>query len=196
MHAVQSFFVEGQTVLHSLLSKTMNFVDLITNPGLHTINSKILNTLSYRDLKNCRQVSKKIAHYIKNYCEKWRLLEEIQAKKYVKKEEGEWTEDLDIWVPIVFPLERTIIQLFTPEVFEYFEEHGNIKQLAVFLDFIQAFLDDKETHFNSHPVQFAAERKRTDFVNLLVPTPLDYCWDIILAYCKLQDVVKNRLERD
>ena len=164
----------------------MNFVDLITNPGLYTINSKILNALSYKDLKNCCQVSKQIDHYIKTYCEKWKLLEELQTKKYVKKKGGESTEDPDGEKLFCNYDTRTIIPLFTKEVFEYFEEHANIEQLSLFLDFIQAFLDDQETQFNIHPVQFAAERKHTDFVNLLVPTPLNYCWDVIIAYCSLR----------
>ena len=53
----------------------MDFVKFMTNTGLHLVNSKILNSLNYKSLKNLCQASKEIEDYIRDHCEKWKLLE-------------------------------------------------------------------------------------------------------------------------
>ena len=163
----------------------MEFVDLITNPGLDPINSKILDSLNYEELKHCCQTSKAIEHYIKTYCEKWKLLEKLQERKYVMKSRIRWiysAEELNENFPemdqeedVVDRDETPIINLFGKfgsETFEYFEKNGNNEQLALFLDFIQAYLDDENTPFWIYPIDFAVKNKRTDFVNLMVPAPM------------------------
>ena len=164
----------------------MEFVDLITNPGYDPINSKILDYLNYKELKNCCKTSKAIENYIKTHCEKWKLLEKLQERKYVIKSRGEsmpseehvevyWgdletdqAED-DFW----FSTDQTpIIKLFGSKTFKYFEKNGNKEQLTLFLEFIQAYLDDEKTHHWTSPIQFAVQEKRIDFVNLMIPVPL------------------------
>ena len=148
----------------------MEFVDLITNPGYDPINSKILDYLNYKELKNCCKTSKAIENYIKTHCEKWKLLEKLQERKYVIKSRGESmpTED---FVEFYWNLEP-IIKLFGSKTFKYFEKNGNKEQLTLFLEFIQAYLDDEKTHHWTSPIQFAVQEKRIDFVNLMIPVPL------------------------
>ena len=67
----------------------MKFEDFISNPGFDPVNQRILNSLSYEDLKKCCQASKEIERYIKTYCQKWKLLEKLQALKSVQKERGQ-----------------------------------------------------------------------------------------------------------
>ena len=66
---------------------------------------------------------------------------------------------------------KTIEELFGSEVFAYFEQHGSAEQLQLFLNFIQAYLDDEETSYNCYPIYFAVKNRCRDFVNLMVPTP-------------------------
>ena len=77
----------------------------------------------------------------------------------------------EIWL---FTQESKIVDLFEKEAFEYFEEHGTNEELALFLDFIQAYLDDDKTHHWTYPIDFAVQEKRIDFVNLMVPTPINF----------------------
>ena len=168
----------------------MKFEDFISNPGFDPVNQRILNSLNYEDLKKCCQVSKEIEHYIKTYCHKWKLLEKLQALKTVQKERGqahkyaEFKFEIDIenpdhrinddWFWDVTDT-RSILQLFGGNtVFGYLEEHGDLDQLALFIDFIQAYLDDKRTCDWIDPIHFAVKNKRTDFMNLMVPTPMNF----------------------
>ena len=164
----------------------MDFVELMTNPGLDPINLKILDSLSYEELKQCCKASKEIEHYIKTYCEKWKLLEELDEMKCVIKSRGEFMPS-DICVEVLWndlevdepekdfwaPTEQTpMIKLFGRETFEYFENSGNTVQLALFLDFIKAYLDNQRTHHWTSPLQFAVQKNRIDFVNLMIAAPL------------------------
>ena len=153
----------------------MEFVDIITNTGLDPINRNILDSLNYEELKQLCQTSKEIEDYIKKNSLKWKLLEKLQERKHVIKSLGYPSDNgMDqegyFWV---IEHETPIINLFGRENFEYFEKHGNNEQLALFLDFTQAYLDEEETlYLEEDTLQWAVMHKRTDFVNLMIPTPL------------------------
>ena len=81
----------------------------------------------------------------------------------------------------------TMVELLGENVFDYFEERANNQQLALFLDFIQAYLDADDFQRESgndfvsgvdlvtNPlIEFAIVKKRIDFVNLMIPTPLHF----------------------
>ena len=171
----------------------MDLVKLLTNPGLSLVNLKILNSLNYDALKSLCQVSKQIEDYIKKYCEKWKLLEILQSKKTIMKDRGEMIPNNWLEIPDQVDMEwgnlaeeqpadefwgvtqRTSIEvLFERETFEYYEQNGTNKELALLLEFIQAYSDDEKTHHWTGPIDFAVQEKRIDFVHLMVPVPIDF----------------------
>ena len=164
----------------------MEFVDLITNTGFDPINRNILDSLNYEELKQFCQTSKEIEDYIKENSLKWKLLEKLDERKCVIKHRGEsmpsdiceevlWG-DLEVDQPDEYfwatTDETPIIKLFGRETFEYFEKEGNTAQLTLFLDFIKAYLDNQRTHHWTSPLQFAVQKNRIDFVNLMIAAPL------------------------
>ena len=175
----------------------MNFIDLMTNPGLYTVNLKILNSLNLDSLKNLCRAAKELEDYIKEHCQKWTLLLQIRKSATTTRKRGPFflssgdshPQQLDdfwdsnFWDQQNITVEEemyekaTMVELLGKNVFEYFEEHGTNEELALFLEFIQAYLQsdygDMLYHDLTNPfIDFAIVEKRIDFVNLMIPTPL------------------------
>ena len=125
--------------------------DFISNPGFHPINERIFNSLNYKDLKNCCEVSNGIKVNIETNCRKWKLLNRIQSLKSCRRSD----------------CNETVLQSFGITTFEYFETSGSVEELKILLELIEAWLNEKEFHKDALPKQFAIKYCVIEFVDFI-----------------------------
>ena len=122
--------------------------DILKNPGLDHIGTKIFAFFDFKTLSDCRLVSKFWNNFILNEDQFWvlRILSDLKRNLKIKQ----------------------VLELFPnwTKIFEHFENKRNLPKVLEFVKHVQDFVDKNEDWLMS-PTHFASLEGKVEFLTLL-----------------------------